>query len=301
MKLNITADKAQPDPYVIKEGGTYFMYVTDYKGVSLYVSSNKIDWEYKGLCFSAEGYKEYWAPSVIKIGNEFFMYVSNMKEEEKDVHLQAMVVAKSSSPYGPFTKANDLIKPFSIDSHVVENKSGLYIFYSTNDYDAVRAGTLIMVDKMKSPYEVEGDPKVVVRATLDQEIFMRDRFKKGQHWHTLEGAFYLRKGNYHYVIYSGNCYQNENYYLGYAVACGDTDDLKSLEFKKYPDENTYLPLISKNEVESGTGHCSVLEEDGKYYVFYHGRDNDSNKKGECRTARIAEIKVEEEKISLIKR
>lgn len=97
------------------------------------------------------------------------------------------------------------MKPFSIDPHVVKSGNDLYIFYSLNDYDAKRAGTLIVLDKMKDPLEVENKPKVVVRATLDEEIFMKDRFKKGQHWHTIEGAYYFRKGDYHYILYSGNC------------------------------------------------------------------------------------------------
>ena len=101
---------------------------------------------------------------------------------------------------------------------------------------------------------------------------MRDRFKAGQHWHTLEGAFYFREGDYHYIIYSGNCYENEYYYLGYAVAKTSETDLTKIKFTKYPDENTYAPLISKNEYEEGTGHNSVIKYDGEYYVIYHGRD-----------------------------
>ena len=44
---------------------------------------------------------------------------------------------------------------------------------------------------------------MVVRPTMDEEIFMRDRFEKGKDWYTVEGAFYFRKGDWHYVTYSG--------------------------------------------------------------------------------------------------
>ena len=64
-----------------------------------------------------------------------------------------------------------------------------------------------------------------------------------------------------------------------------------MQFKKYPDEQTYCPLICKNETEEGTGHHSVLEENGKYYVFYHGRSKGLNTQTDIdtRTARICEL------------
>lgn len=302
MKLNMIGGSSQGDPYVIESGRKYYMYVTGRDGVGVYVSSDFSTYEYKGICFAKESEKEYWAPSVIEIGGKFYMYLSYMGIGETDTHKEHLVVATSDNPLGPFVYHNDLMAPFSIDAHVVQSGKDLYLFYSTNDYEAKRAGTLIKVTRLRNPFEAEGEGKVVVRATLDEEIFMKNRFKEGQHWHTLEGAFYFRKGDWHYLMYSGNCYQNENYYIGYAVAKGDTDDLLSLDFHKYPDENTYHPLLRKNEVESGTGHNSLIVKDGHYYVIYHGRDNDSKHgKGDTRTARIAEISVDGDKLEVIKR
>ena len=301
MKLDIQGGLYQPDPYVIKSDGKFFMYTTGRNGVQLYVSDDMYSFSYYGLVFNVEKQKEYWAPSVIEINNLFYMYVSLMSDNEEDVHQQHIIVAKSASPYGPFEYLNDLIAPFSIDPHVVKSGNDLYIFYSINDYDASRAGTLIVVDKMISPTKVKGNPNIVVRATLDEEIFMHDRFKKGQHWHTLEGAFYFRNGDYHYLMYSGNCYQNEKYYIGYAYAHSKENDLTKLVFQKYPDNNTYYPLINKNEAEEGTGHNSLIEEDGHYYVFYHGRDIIDCGKSKYRTARLAEIAPNKEQLILIKR
>lgn len=278
------------------------MYATHVEGVQLYVSQDMHNWEYKGFCYTREGEKEYWAPAVIEIEGKYYMYVSTMPTESDDVHLEQIQVAVSNTPDGEFKFVSDLTEPFSIDAHVVKSGDDLYMYYSVNDYEAERAGTLIVVDKMLSPIEMEGKPEIVVRATLDEEIFMRDRFKVGQHWHTLEGAFYFRKGNYHYLMYSGNCFENENYYLGYAVAYGDTFDLKELKFKKYPNEETYYPLLRKNEVEEGTGHNSLLEEDGRYFVFYHGRDINTRQEGmDIRTARICELEINDEKINVINR
>lgn len=301
MKLIIDEKRSQPDPYVIKAESAYYMYSTGKDGIQLYVSDDKFNWTYKGICFSRAGHKEFWAPCVSEYKGKYYMYFSCMPESSTDVHEERMCVAVSDLPQGPFEFVRELILPFSIDPHVVESGGELYMFYSVNDYEAERAGTLIVVDKMKSATETCGQPKAVLRATLDEEIYMRDRFKKGQHWHTLEGSFYFRKGDYHYLMYSGNCFENEYYYVGYAVCKSEESDLTKLTFKKYPDEKTYCPLLSKNDEEEGTGHNSVLCENGRYFVYYHGRDWNNRSLTDSRTARICEISVNEGVLSVLKR
>ena len=295
---------SQPDPVLLKaEDGKYNIYVTGVDGVHAYVSDVlTANYEDIGIVFSVDNGKEYWAPSVIYTHGKYYMYVSFMEKNEDDVHKQTMHVAESDTPYGPFHTPTKLIAPFSIDSHVVENESGLYMFYSLNDYKAERAGTYIAVDKMTDPRTVSGNPVTAVKATLDEEIFCRDRFKKGQHWHTLEGGFYFREGDTHYLIYSGNCYESEYYYLGYAVAHGNENDLTKLKFKKYPNENTYAPLISANDFEAGTGHNSVIKDNGAYYAVYHGRDipPDPRITGDNRTARICRLEVEGDRLTAIR-
>lgn len=292
---------SQPDPYMIKAAdGRFFMYVTGVDGVHAFVSDCLFGgYEDIGVVFRKEGCKEYWAPSVIELDGKYYMYVSFMRECEDDVHMQTMHVAVSDRPEGPFLCEKKLIEPFSIDSHVVKNEAGLFLFYSVNDYEAERAGTYVVVDRLLDPFTVAGNPVEVVRPTLDEEIFMRDRFRKGQHWHTLEGAFYFREGDYHYVLFSGNCFETSYYYIGYAVARTDETDLTKIRFRKYPDDKTYHPLISSNDFESGTGHNSLMKENGEYYVVYHGRDNGENWRGdgECRTARICKLRVEGEKLA----
>ncbi len=284
---------SQPDPYVIRgEDGKFYIYVSGFNGVNAYVS-DALTGEYQGLglVFALDGKVEYWAPSVIFTEGKYYMYVSFVDEGVTDMHEQALHVASSDTPDGPFTLIGKITEPFSIDAHTVKSGDGLYLFYSVNDYEAKRAGTYIVLDRMISPTECEGNPKTVVTPTLDEEIFMKDRFRAGQHWHTLEGAFYFRRGCDHYLIYSGNCYESEYYYLGYAYAYGDTDDLTKLEFKKQPADDVYAPLIARNEFEAGTGHCSVIEDAGELYCVYHGRDipPDPRITGDTRTARICRL------------
>ena len=288
------APQAQGDPYILKANGKYYIYATGIEGVETYVSDDLFTgWKYLGRTLTEAHRKEFWAPCVIEREGKYYMYYSSMPEESDDVHEQAIRVAVSESPEGPFVYKASLLAPFSIDPHVVKSGEDYYIFYSINDYEAQRAGTYIVVDKLVDMFTAEGKPCPVVVPTLDEEIFMYDRFRKGQNWHTIEGAFYFRKGNDHYVIYSGNCYQNEKYFLGYAYAHGDESDLRKLKFEKQPAPSVYAPLVCRNEKEEGTGHNSLIEEDGKYYLVYHARDYSADKSlPDCRTARICPLIVD---------
>lgn len=244
--------------------------------------------------------KNCWAPCVIKIGDKYYMYYSSMDADSEDEHGQTMRVAVSDTPQGPFIYQKDILPPFSIDSHVVQTPSGLYMFYCNNDEEAERAGTYIACDRMTDPYTLEGKPVRVVVPTLDEEIYMRDRFRKGQHWHTIEGGFYFYLNGIHYLMYSGACFRNPTYFIGYCTAHGPEDaDLRELEWKKYPDEHTYAPLMRQNDFVEGVGHNSVIFDEGTAYVVYHGRDyTEIEPEEDTRSARIDEMKIEGDKMSV---
>ena len=288
------APLGQADPYMIKANGYYYVYATHEKGVQLYKSKSlKEGWEFMGFCYSRENEVSYWAPSVIELDGKFYMYYSTRYVGNEDVHSHQIKVAVSTSPEGPFEFKCELLEPFSIDAHVIKDETGLYIFYCNNDYDSDRAGTFIMLDKMVDPFTVEGKPVRVVVPTLDEEIFEKNRFKQGQHWHTIEGAFYFKEGDYHYVMYSGSTYQKDTYFIGYSVAKGETDDLRKLNYQKYPNDNTYCPLVCKNEFLEGSGHNSVIKEGDKYYIVYHARDiAEPVKDQDTRSFRVDELKVD---------
>lgn len=294
MKLILPQEGApvsQGDPYIFKANGKFYIYATGVEGVETYVSDRLFTgWKYLGKTLVEADGKEFWAPCVIERDGVYYMYYSSMPKASDDVHEEAIRVAVSSSPEGPFEYEKTILPAFSIDPHVVKSGKDYYIFYSVNDAEAERAGTYIVVDRLIDPFTPEGSPVPVVVPTLDEEIFMYDRFRKGQNWHTIEGAFYFRRGNDHFVTYSGNCYQNEKYFLGYAHARGEETDLRKLHFEKQPSKDVYAPLICRNEVEEGTGHNSVIEEDGKLYIVYHARDYSADLSlPDCRTARICPL------------
>lgn len=298
-KTNDIAPLGQADPYVIKASdGRYYMYAT---GGQVYSSDTLLNgWEYGGVCLEMPGQKVCWAPSVIGLDGKYYMYYSSIDEGNDDEHGHTMRVAVSDTPTGVFKYTKTLLPPFSIDAHVVETPSGLYLFYCNNDYEAERAGTYILCDRMQNPLAVEGKPVPVVRPTIDEEIYMKDRFKVGQHWHTIEGAFYFYNDGIHFLMYSGACYQNPTYFIGYCIAYGpENADLRDLEWKKYPDDYTYAPVLKKNDFIEGMGHNSIIFDNGKCYIVYHGRDyGDIELEEDTRSARIDEMFIDGEKLSV---
>ncbi|MBE5761383.1 MAG: hypothetical protein E7334_05245 [Clostridiales bacterium] len=294
MKLRFDIQNAnQPDPYIFKDGGKFYMYVTADKGVEAYSSDDIFGtWKFEGIVMTIDNCYEFWAPCIIKVGEWYHIYVSCSSENMFE-HLHT---ARSKSPLGPFSEPKMLYDRFSIDAHVVETKEGLYLWFAQDNKETDRIGTRVYVDKLIDPYTPQDDPKEVIVPTFDEEIFMRNRFGDGKDWHTIEGAFWFEEDGWQYVMYSGACYQNDTYHIGYSAAKTDEQDLKKVDFIKHTENGAFAPTMIKNEFEEGVGHHSVIKLDGKYYAVYHGRDikpeNDTDYV-ERRTARICRLHVKD--------
>ncbi|MFC3801453.1 glycoside hydrolase family 43 protein [Cohnella sp. GCM10012308] len=270
-----------PDPYVLKYNGAYYCYPTGHDGVPVFYSTDLVRWESKGLALS-QPEEGYWAPCVVYRHGLFYMYYSSGMSP---AHFQWMKVAVSKHPLGPFEPAGTLFERFSIDAHVVQDEDGSwYLFYSVDDYagaDDERPGTVILVDRLLDMTTPAGQPALVVAATLNEEISGPDRFGDGRDWHTIEGAYYLRRGDARYLMYSGNSFEREHYFVGYATSRGD-GSIGSLAWSKWPANDIYEPLLRKSDAVEGTGHHSVATAPNlaDSWIVYHGRDIVQNEAGE---------------------
>ncbi len=290
MKLKFAIpNKSQPDPFIFKDNDKFYLYVTANDGVQAYESNNILgEWKYIGVVTEdVEERKNYWAPSVIKIGETYYMYVSFQSKDG----WQEMRVFSSNSPNGTFKLENQLYKGFSIDSHVVQNDAGIFMFLALNNLDSDRVGTRIYVDRLLDPITPENQPREIIVPTFLEERFT-PQCTKERDWYTIEGPFYFYENGWHYLMYSGGCYQDDTYHIGYAAAKSDEQDLTKIDFTKVTKNGGFNPVIIKNEFEEGTGHHSVIKLDGEYYAVYHGRDyKESAEYTECRTARICKLIV----------
>ena len=228
LKFEIGVKGTQPDPFVCEVDGGWAMYVTGAEGVGAYAADSPFGtWKYRGLILQMEGCEEYWAPCMIRIDGWYYLYFS-VSNDRMFEHLH---VAKSRNPFGPFQDIKRLYPYFSIDPHVVQTEKGLFLFYTMDNVQCERVGSRIYVEKLLDPYTPDGNPVEIVVPTFDEEIFVRDRFQRGQDWHTIEGPFWVEHDGYQYVMYSGACYENDTYHVGYAAAKTDETDLA---FRRIP-------------------------------------------------------------------
>ena len=325
MKLKFDVDhKNHPDPFVLDDNGKYYLYPSTAfggEGVRVYSADDPIrgEWKYEGIAARFDGATNYWAPSVVKFEGKYYIYVSFERGESH----QFMHVAEADSPLGPFTNEKMLYREFSIDSHAVVTDAGLFLLYAKNkykpDYEDERIGTRIFIDKMIDPYTPSYNPVEKVVPDFDEEIFT-PQYSKDCRWHTIEGPFWFCEGDYQYLTYSGGCYEDDTYHVGYAIAKSKEQDLTKVEFNKVTKNGGFNPIIIKNDFEEGTGHHSMIKYNGEYYAFYHGRDigarekkkiteivtvkDDSEVKAsdgykEIRTARVCKILVNDGELSAI--
>ncbi|MBQ9133158.1 MAG: family 43 glycosylhydrolase [Clostridia bacterium] len=294
MKLTFDiTGKAQPDPFIFRDNGTFYLYVTAANGVEAYSTDDVFGtWHYEGIVCTVDGKTQYWAPCIAKVGGKYYLYFSCQDNDR----FQFLHVASADTPLGPFTHAKCLFDRFSIDAHVVETKAGLFLWYAEDNTECDRVGTRIFVDKLLDPETPAGLRREVIVPSFDEEIFKRNRFGDGKDWHTIEGPFWFREGEWQYVMFSGACFENETYHIGYAAARSNEEDLTKADFLKHTLDGKWDPTMIKNETEEGVGHHSVIKLDGQYYAIYHGRDivrDPADKAAERRTARICKLTVKD--------
>ncbi len=147
----------QADPFIFESNDKFYIYTTGDDGIYAYYADDLFgEWHYHGMVFTREGNDCFWAPSVIELDGKYYMYCSFEFYDDipdKGGHRQTMFVSVADNPLGPFTNEKQLLHPFSIDSHVVKNESGLFIFYSTNTFEGDRIGTYIVVDRLLDPHQ----------------------------------------------------------------------------------------------------------------------------------------------------
>ncbi len=278
MKLTFDAlHRSQPDPFIFEDGGRYYLYVTAGPGVEAYSSDDVFGvWHYEGVVASIENGNAYWAPCIIKTAGKYWLYFSC----DESGTFEYLHVMSADSPLGPFGDPVRLFEYFSIDAHVVETEAGLFLWYALDNREAEngRIGTRVYVDRLLDPVTPERRPAEKIIPTMDEEIFMR---------------FWFREGEWQYVMYSGACFQNDTYHIGYAAAKSSEADLTKVTFEKHTKDGAFDPVMIKNGFEEGVGHHSVLKLNGQYYAVYHGRDLTAGEEdpADRRTARICRLTV----------
>jgi beta-xylosidase len=284
------------DPFVWKFNDTYYAIGTGAadaggktlgKAFTILQSSDFFDWQFASnalLHLDPSFGNSYWAPEVAYHDGRFYLYYS-VGHEDKDHQLR---VAESDSPQGPYrdvgvTLVDPKKCPFAIDPHPFQDDDGQwYLFYARDFLETTggRAGTALMVAKLKKMTELYGEGNVVLRARSDWQRFLKDRPMYGAtwDWHTLEGPCVRKHEGRYYCLYSGGRWETDSYGVDYGVS----DNVMG-PYSDFGNEAGPRVLRTVPGHVLGPGHNSIaVGPDGETeYMVYHAWDKDMTARRMC--------------------
>lgn len=256
------------DPYILKDGGRYYLYATSLPdGFYVWQSDDLINWSAPSVCYRRQpqsfGSRDFWAPEVYRFGDEYRMYYTAQWKKFEDEELR-IGLAVAASPLGPFEEVSGepLFDPGYgvLDAHVFTDGDGkCYLYYSRAGHnhfvDGAQESDIYVAPLSGDGRSLSGEGVCILRP--DQEWERRDGMN--QYWN--EGPFVLKhEGKYH-LMYSANFFAGKHYGVGCAVS-----DSPMGPFVKYPEN----PILAATAEVSGPGHNSVVEgSDGGLLCVYH--------------------------------
>ncbi|HEY1113907.1 MAG TPA: glycoside hydrolase family 43 protein [Chitinophagaceae bacterium] len=228
--------------------------------------------------------RQLWAPDAAFANNTYYLYFP--VKDKQDIF--RIGVATSSKPEGPFTAEKEPIKgSYSIDPTVFKDDNGSFYMYfggiwggqlqrwNNNQYDSTA--------KLRQPEELAVLPRVA-RLNADMKTFAEP--VKEVKIVDKEGNLFKEKDNDKRFFEAAWMHKyNGKYYFSYST--GDTHNLCYAIGDNPYGPFTYQGVIL-NPVEGWTNHHSIIEKDGKWYLFYH--DVQLSGKTHLRNVKVTELK-----------
>ena len=139
-------------------------------------------------------------------------------------------------------------------------------------------GTSLVVDRLIDMTRLEGQPRPVLTATADWQLFQRQRSMYGAiyDWYTLEGPFVVKREGRYWCLYSGGKWSSADYGVSYAVA--------DSPLGPWIEPRVVGPALLRSRPGrlEGPGHCSVVVgPDGADYLVYHAWDPEHTARRMC--------------------
>lgn len=249
------------DPFVIREGETYYMYGTGESpagpGFDYYTSPDLVTWTRGGNCFTRTddtwGSRNFWAPEVIKHDGSYYLHytVYNPRENRRNI-----CIAKSDSPTGPFRDhAGPLFPDRSvIDSHIYHDPdSGKFYLYASPEHE--RPSKILGAELSPDFTTLLSSPTTC----LESEFGWEDLWIEAPIIHKHNGVLYM--------LYSGGAWWEPEYQVGYATATSPLGP-----WTKF-DGN---PVLRNTDSVEGPGHNGLAwSPDGsELFIVYHTHGGD---------------------------
>lgn len=239
--------------------------------------------------------KELWAPELHVIDGKCYIYVAC--DDGNNYHHRMYVLENNSNnpldEYKMHGKITDDTDKWAIDGNLIKYNNELYYFWSGWEGDKnVRQN--IYIAKMRDPFTISSERVLISTPDYEWEkIACTPEDVEGLPFIN-EGPFAFTYNNQLYLAYSASGSWNTGYCIAFLKLVGD-DLLNPNSWYKYDK-----PVLSCNERVKGAGHCSIINDNGKFLVFFHAWDVNTE---EIRWNTVdtwqAELIINEDDISII--
>ena len=272
--MSITNNTKNRDPFVVKHNGKYYYCFSNGNSISLICADSIEDIEKSEpkIVFvpdKEEYSKELWAPELHVIDDKCYIYVACDNGNNYN-HRMYVLENNSNDPmdcYKMHGKISDSTDRWAIDGNLIKYKGDMYYFWS--GWDGTRnVRQNIYIAKMKNPYELSSERVMISTPTYDWE-------KIGCTPEDTEGKPYINEGPFAFVLddilylaYSASGCWNTGYCLAFLKLIGN-NPLDPSHWYKFDK-----PTLTSNELVLGPGHCSIIKDDNKNIIFFHGWESD---------------------------
>jgi beta-xylosidase len=252
------------DPFVFREGATYYLYGTAASdGLLVWTSSDLVNWQPRGHAYrrtdASWARRDHWAPELFKHRGKYYLHFTANGDERRRDPVRRLVLAEADSPLGPFreTKApwfetggRDVI-----DGHVFRDRDGTMYLYWVLLPRSDEVGFQIHVRALGDDLTPTGESTLCVAPSEPWE---------GNN--VTEGPFVLRHGDVYLMTYSAMPYTSPDYAVGLATARSPMGPWT---------KSKAGPILKRAAGVSGPGHHSFIESpDGsELFIVYHLHKN----------------------------
>ena len=228
--------------------------------------------------------RQLWAPDAAFANNTYYLYFP--VKDKQDVF--RIGVATSTKPEGPFVAEKEPIKgSYSIDPCVFKDDDGSHYMYfggiwggqlqrwNNNQYDSTKGN--------RQPAEQAILPRMA-KLSADMKSFAGP--VKEVQLVDANGKLFTEKDNDKRFFEAAWMHKyNGKYYFSYST--GDTHNICYAIGDSPNGPFTYKGVLL-NPVDGWTNHHSIIEKDGKWFLFYH--DVQLSGKTHLRNVKVTELK-----------
>jgi len=249
------------DPFVLKEGDTYYLYGTRARnfgqnvgGFDVYSSKDLKDWSNPVTCFDSEASnmnrQVNWAPEVHKYKSKFYMFATFTRKN----NLRGVFVLKADNPLGPFALHSETaVTPESwecLDGTLYVNAQGKPYLVFCHEHTQIIDGTVCYTALSDDLRTAVGTPVMLFSGSSPEWADVKPR-----------GEHYITDGPFIYKTFSGELLLIWSTFIkgkyAQCIAKSDNGEING-NFIHLP------PLITDDG-----GHGMIFKTDHKLYLTFH--------------------------------